>query len=220
MLDVVEKTEDERVQERANELFKEYKTETEKRQISSSENFDKSILTYASWALGISIAFLKDFIPIDVANMPYLLYISWFLFFVSIGLTTTSFLVSYKSLGLNLEFAHKYYIERNEEYLNRKNIFTVVVEWFNRISGFSFILGLIFTVVFASSNLEKAAMEKKMQRGIAQDGMPPSLMTKIMPTGDLNKGLTPSSMTKLPSTAPAPAPAPAPQSTPASKPAK
>lgn len=92
----VEQSDEEKQRKQALDLFNSFKIETEKRQISSSENFDKSVLTYASWAFGISIAFLKDFIPINVAKAPYLLYVSWIFFVSSIVLTTTSFLLSYK----------------------------------------------------------------------------------------------------------------------------
>lgn len=195
---------------RLDECYDKHKAETEKRQISSSENFDKSVLTYASWALGISIAFLKDFVPITIANVPCLLYISWYLFIISIGLTTSSFLISYKSLEISLDHAYKYYKERNQEYANKKSGYTKVVEWFNLISAVCFILGMIFTVIFASANLEKAAMSKKTIPGLGQDGMPPNLITKVLPPGDFTKGITPSGITKVTLPPPAP-PAPPPK---------
>jgi hypothetical protein len=200
-----EKTEEERYKEKREALYKDFKTETEKRQISSSENFDKSVLTYASWALGISIAFLKDFVPIDVASVPCFLYLSWMCFFGSIGLTTTSFLLAYKSLEIALVNAYKYYVECNDDYFNRTNFVAEIVKWSNTISGVCFILGLLFTLLFVSLNLEKAAMLKKPTRTVAQDGMPVSLMTKVPSSGEvLQKGLPPSAMQKAPSPPPAP----------------
>jgi hypothetical protein len=194
-------------EKKLDEYFDKHKAETEKRQISSSENFDKSVLTYSSWALGISIAFLKDFVPIDIANNAFLLYCSWYLFIISIGLTTVSFLVSYKSLEVSLKYAYEYYKNKNSEYADKTSYFTKTVEWFNYTSAFCFILGIAFTVIFASTNLEKAAMEKKVKRHIGQDGLPPSLMSKVVPPSkDFNKGITPSSMTKIPAPQPPPAP--------------
>lgn len=187
-------------------LFKDFKTETEKRQVSSSENFDKSILTYSSWALGISIAFLKDFIPITVANVPCLLYQSWILFTFSIAATTISFLLSYKGLELSLSHAVKYYLEENPDYFNKDNIYNKIVKNLNWASGASFILGLLFTLIFVMSNLEKSIMEKKS--GFAQDGLPTSLMTKVMPQGgDLTKGLNVPTMQQIPKPTAQPVPA-------------
>jgi hypothetical protein len=201
------KTEEEKDREKRESLYKDFKTETEKRQISSSENFDKSVLTYASWALGISIAFLKDFIPIDIASVPCFLYLSWICFFVSIGLTTASFLLAYKSLEIALVNAYKYYIESNDDYLNKNNFSAEIVKWSNTFSGICFVLGLVFTLLFVSLNLEKAAMQKKATRNLAQDGMPLNLMTKVHSEGtDLQKGLPPSAMQKV-----SPPPPPPPQ---------
>lgn len=201
------KTPEEKDAEIRQQLFKEFKTETEKRQISSSENFDKSILTYASWALGISIAFLKDFMPIDIAAVPCFLYLSWLCFFLSIGLTTISFALAYKSLALALENSYRYYIEKNDAFFNAKNYIAEIVKFCNFVSGTCFILGLVFTLAFVSLNLEKAAMEKRNGRNIAQDGMPPNLMTKVHSTGaDLQKGIPPSSMQKVPPPPPPPPP--------------
>lgn len=194
-------------EKKLDEYFDKHKAETEKRQISSSENFDKSVLTYSSWALGISLAFLKDFVPIDIANYAPLLYCSWYLFIVSIGLTTVSFLISYKSLEVSLKYAYEYYKNKNHEYADKTSFYTKTVEWFNYTSAFCFILGIAFTVIFASTNLEKAAMEKKSKHVIAQDGLPPSKMSKVAPpSNNFNKGITPSSMTKIPVPQPPPAP--------------
>ncbi len=198
--------EEKKRKEEIQKLFKDFKTETEKRQVSSSENFDKSILTYSSWALGISIAFLKDFIPITVAKVPCLLYQSWILFTFSIAATTISFLLSYKGLELSLSHAVKYYLEENHDYFNKDNIYNKIVKNLNWASGASFILGLLFTLIFVMSNLEKSVMEKKS--GFAQDGLPTSLMTKIMPQGsDLTKGLNVPTMQQIPKPTAQPAPA-------------
>lgn len=198
--------EEKKRKEEIQKLFKDFKTEIEKRQVSSSENFDKSILTYSSWALGISIAFLKDFIPVTVASFACLLYQSWVLFTFSIAATTISFLLSYKGLELSLSHAVKYYLEENEDYCNKDNVYNKIVKNLNWASGASFILGLLFTLIFVMSNLEKSVMEKKS--GFAQDGLPVNLMTKVMPQGgDLQKGLNTPTMQQIPKPTAQPAPA-------------
>jgi hypothetical protein len=174
------------------QLFKDFKTEIEKRQVSSSENFDKSILTYSSWALGISIAFLKDFIPITLAKFPSSLYWSWGLFCYAIATTTLSFLISYKGLELTLDHGEKYYLEDKAEYLNKGNIYNVVVKWINRTSGASFIIALILTVVFVSLNLEKSAVEKNRK--------PHEIVNKSVSKDEIiNKGLGAPAMQQRPS---------------------
>lgn len=186
--------------EEINKLFKDFKTETEKRQVSSSENFDKSVLTYSSWALGISIAFLKDFVPILQARAPISLYLSWIFFTLAIALTTTSFLVSYKGLEVSLAHAVKYYLEGDEEYFNKDNFYNNVVKWFNRISAACFLLGLVLTIIFVSANLEIASiMKSKNTSGITFDGLPAALMTKtVQSDNQFTKGLPAASMQKIP----------------------
>jgi hypothetical protein len=182
---------DKAYRDEVQKVFKDFKTEIEKRQVSSSENFDKSILTYSSWALGISVAFLKDFIPITVALAPMLLYISWALFCWAIGSTTISFLLSYKGLEQTLKHGEKYYLEEDDDYLNKDNNFNKAVKWLNWTSGASFIIALILTVVFVSLNLEKSVVEKNRKFN--------EVTTKVMPNGETsNKGLGAPAMQQRP----------------------
>lgn len=179
---------DEKRQEELNKLFKDFKTEIEKRQVLSSDNLDKSILTYSSWGLGISIAFLKDFVPITVANNASFLYWSWYLFSAAIALTTLSFLISYKGLDLSLRHAQEYYLKDNENFIDKKNYYNIIVLKSNIVCVILFLLALVFTIVFVSSNLEKSAIIKENEKmskidkvtktthGTAMDGLPVSLM--------------------------------------------
>ena len=52
-----------------HKLFKETYDELVKKQISNSENFDRSILTLSTSGLGISLAFIKDFVPLATARL-------------------------------------------------------------------------------------------------------------------------------------------------------
>jgi hypothetical protein len=180
----------EKRQDDINKLYAAFKAEIEKRQVSSSENFDKSILTYSSWALGISITFIKDFIPITVAKNPCYLYWSWYLFAAAIAITTISFLVSYKGLELSQKHGEKYFLEEDDAYLNRDNIFNIIVKKSNVLCAVIFLLALLFTIVFVASNLEPAAILKAKEKenmtkdtkkpqvisGIAMDGLPSVFM--------------------------------------------
>ncbi|NVD74921.1 hypothetical protein HUX88_31045 [Duganella sp. BJB1802] len=197
--------------EEATKIFATYKAEAEKRQLSSSENYDKSILTYSSGGLAVSLTFLKDFIPIKQASGAFLLYGSWLFFVIATGVTITSFLVSYKAQENSLLFAQKYYLEGNEEYFNKKSWSDHVTKWFNIISGITFVLALIFTSIFVSINLDKAGtMTEKttITRGIAQDGIGSPMMTKIQGSNDtLQRGVpTPAMQKIIPPSAPTPAP--------------
>jgi putative Mn2+ efflux pump MntP len=177
-------------------LYDKYWAEVQIRQRSSSENFDKSILTYSSSGLAISLTFLKDFVPAPVAKVwPSLLYGSWALFLLATSLTIISFLVSYRAQELSLKYAEAYLIHGDVNSQNRKSPLDVFIKWSNILSGGAFIVALILTSLFVGLNLEKRN-EMNLKKGIAQDGMP----TAIMPTvgSGFQKGMPTASMPLAP----------------------
>ena len=65
---------------------------------SSADSFDKSMLTLSSGALGVSLAFIKDIVPLEQASGVTLLVISWCLFAFCILITVGSFQFSIAAL--------------------------------------------------------------------------------------------------------------------------
>lgn len=138
--------------------------EARKRQLSSSENFDKSILTYSASGLALSLTFLKDFIPIGRAAYPYALYGSWACFLLSIMLTTLSFAVAYKAQSVAMDYYEKYYIDEIDEYFGKKSGYDKWLNRLNWVSGSSFIVAIVTTSLFIGVNLKTASeiLEKKL----------------------------------------------------------
>ena len=161
---------------------------------SSSENFDKSILTYSSGGLAISFTFLKDFIPVNEAVYVALLYTSWLCFVAATALTIISFLISYKAQELSISFAEEYFINGKEEFCNKQTWHSSGVKWFNILSGALFVVALIATSFFVKLNMEEKA--KTMEKKIVNDGMSPALTQKV--TGVTQRGLPAASMPKVP----------------------
>lgn len=64
----------------------------------ASLNYDKAVMTLSGGALGISITFLKDIVPMPLATTKILLYISWIAFAISLASILTSYLFSMASL--------------------------------------------------------------------------------------------------------------------------
>ena len=62
------------------ELFDEFKRKALEDEKSGTENFDKNLLTFSSGALGVSLAFIKDIVPLNKAVWVPCLYISWITF--------------------------------------------------------------------------------------------------------------------------------------------
>lgn len=74
------------------------------RQSSNTQMFDKAILTLSSAGLGVSLAFIKDIVPLDKAisvwglKTTIVLYVSWGLFVAAIVTTLYSFIASLQEL--------------------------------------------------------------------------------------------------------------------------
>lgn len=157
-------------------LFSEFVAETNKRELSGSENFDKSLLTLSSAGLALSIGFLKDFAPISGASALWAIYFSWVLFTIATLSTMVSFLVSAKAQSYHREIAHRAYIQGDTSAFAAPNAWGAWTPRLNVFSAVAFTLALIFTIGFIISNLERirAASSDKLvpvgtseQRGIS-----------------------------------------------------
>lgn len=179
--------------EEARSLYDKYWAEGQTRMRSSSENFDKSILTYSSSGLAISLAFLKDFVPIKNAVWPSILYSSWVCFVLATGLTISSFLISYKAQELSVSFAEKYLIKGDDTFYNKTTWRDKFIKWSNIISGAAFVVALIATSIFVGLNLDRKTDMSDKRIG-ALDGMPTAMMQKTTINSTETKGLPTASM--------------------------
>jgi len=189
-------------------LHTEITSEIRKRQVSSSENFDKSVLTLSSGGLAFSLGFLKDFVPINKAVGAWVLYTSWGGLTAATCLTMISFLVAAKSQDFQQALANAYYLQGDESAFTRRNPWDRATIWLNRVSGACFFVGVVLTTAFVAINLTRAQEMTDAKRTTANDGLPaPQLLQKVGPT-EVQRGLPAPTMTaKLPTQ---------PQSTPAS----
>jgi hypothetical protein len=190
-----------------------------KRQVSSSENFDKSVLTLSSGGLAFSLGFLKDFLPVSQAVWGWTLYVSWSALTAATVVTMLSFLAAAKAQDYKLASARLYYLDGDDSRLNDHRWDRAVI-WMNRVSGACFVVGVILTTVFVATNLERANDMKNQRPGIGQDGLPSPMMQKISNAGDLRRGLPSPAITPSSPARPVSAPAPAPASTTHSVPVK
>src|SRR5579885_1478933 len=62
---------------RAEELFDDFKKKALDDEKSGTESFDKNLLTFSSGALGLSLAFIKDIVPLSMAHWIACLFVSW-----------------------------------------------------------------------------------------------------------------------------------------------
>jgi hypothetical protein len=174
-----------------------------KRQLSNSENLDKAILTLSSAALGLSLTFLKDFVPSVQPAAAWLLYLSWYLFGCAVVVTVLSFLSSQRGIAKRLKQNEKYYLERNDRVLTETNFFADVTDWLSYLSAFVFISAVVCTIIFVQTNVERRTAMSKDAKGFGQDGAPVPNLQELQ-TPDAVKG------------APVPKPQPVPPAPPSS----
>jgi hypothetical protein len=181
--------------------YTEFRNEIYKRELSNSENFDKAILTYASGALAVSLAFLKDFVPIYKAKSPWLLYSSWAFFATCIAATVASYLFSQWGIKRQLASARKYYLEGLEDALNQKNMPASINDWLNVVSGVLFCGAIFMTTIFIGINAKEASMSDKKQTLI--EAAPVPGIERLIGSGDSveERAAPVPAITPLPSTA-------------------
>jgi hypothetical protein len=184
-------------------------TETRKdllaRQLSNSVQYDRAILSLSTGALGISLAFIKNIVPVSTVTHLGLLKGSWCLFGSAIILTVISFLVSQHAIKVQLLYAQAYYSDQKEEYRNKPNRYAGVTDYINYISGLCFVLAIIFTIVFVSINLgeDRTMANDKDSKVTSKYGATIPTMQPVQSTDIILKGAPVPTMQPVPATAPA-----------------
>ena len=202
-------------QELRLKLYAEARADLLKRQLSNSENADRAILSVSTAALGFSLAFLKDIVPLQDAIFPYLPYWSWAFFALSIVLTLLSFFSSQKAIDEQLVLAHRYYIDRDEEAISLRPTAAKLTDIFNKSGATSLVIGLLVTCAFVGVNLwkGKAVNERKQ----INEGASMPLMQRVPQGGALEqKGAPIPSLQAVPTNPQGGAPVPSLQKVPVS----
>jgi hypothetical protein len=119
----------------------------------SYEQFDKAVLTLSGGGLALSLAFIKEVVKPAEASYRWLLVVSWVLFGLSMLLTLVSFLLSQEALQLQLKDAAKYYLEGQNEYVEKPNVFSVWTRRSNIMAAGCLCLAVLVTILFAGINV-------------------------------------------------------------------
>jgi len=135
--------------------FKEHRERVWEDRQASADAFDKALLTFSSGALGLSLAFVKDIVPLAHAVHLKFLYASWACYLLCIVITIISFRLSIKAMDKQLVFLEEYYLKGKEAFLNPKNVWSDAVNLCAILGAGLFISGLFATVVFVYSNTVK-----------------------------------------------------------------
>ena len=167
-------------QKLCSKLYDETRADLLKRQLSNSENADRAVLSVSTAALGFSLAFLKDIVPLSDAHFVWMLYLLWLVFIFAIMVTVVSFSASQNAIAEQLKIAQRYYLERDDSAGLIENREAKKVEILNKSGAFFLLLGLIMTFVFVGVNLSKGKIMSNEITGIRIIGwMEPDFSLKL-----------------------------------------
>jgi hypothetical protein len=161
------------------QLYNDHKKQAWEDIQSSTDSFDQSLLTLSSGALGLSIAFIKDIVPLDRAIWLCLLYFSWASFGCCILITVISFQLAIATQREHLGFCWKFYVERDDSYRDKRGICSKWLRGCTIGAGSLFVVALACTIVFAVGNV--ARYSKMPKDTILQEGRAPISMTPVPP---------------------------------------
>ena len=136
-----------------NTMYSEYRRDLLGRQLSNAVQYDKAILSLSTGALGLSIGFIKDIVPLERALAIWLLILSWTLFGAAIIGTVVSYPIGQKAINVQLGYAEKYYLEKNDQYFKKRNPWSVAILCIGIVSSVAFVIAVILTIIFVSLNL-------------------------------------------------------------------
>jgi len=119
-----------------------------------ARSFDKSILTLATGALGITITFANKIVPEIKADTSYFIVITW----IGLGLSVVFTLISF----ISSQYACKSEIAILENTFHNKNggatnIASLITSFLNWTSIICFIIGAIYWGIFLFKNLNIGA---------------------------------------------------------------
>jgi hypothetical protein len=173
----------------------------------STSDFDKNLLALSSGALGISLGFIKDIVPLEQAIWLSLLYWSWFLFASCILATLSSFQFSVLAHVSHIGYLKKFLLDREDSYKDKQSWASKAVDVCTWTAAAGFFAGVALTLVFCYRNVERIHAMKNEKRTLATDGLKPFSMSptptnqettqKVVPS-DLQRGQKPSQMTPVP----------------------
>lgn len=141
----------------ARDLYLEHARKAWEAIYASSDQFDRSLLTLSSGAVGLSIAFIKILVPLrQAAGLPWL-YWSWGSFALCIIVTVASFPISITAQEKHLEYLEGYYIRRVDEYLEKakKCRWSKAIKFCSYGGGVLFLLGMGSMLWFAVENVRR-----------------------------------------------------------------
>ena len=153
--------------DRRQQLFDQLSAQARTDQQASSDSFDNNLLTYSSALLGLSLAFIKDIVPLSRAVWLPCLYVSWGLLALCILATIASFRFGIEAQKKQQDFLYEYYVNRKTEYFNKKSKWSIAVTVCAYIGAVTFFLAVVLTVFFSVRNVSYARTHAQQEHSEA-----------------------------------------------------
>ena len=178
-----------------------------------TDSFDKAMLTLSSAALGVSLAFIKDVVPLShIAWKPTLL-LSWIAFALCIIVTVISFRVSIRGHKQRRELLDEIYAKKNRTLAQnlRTSSWSKILTGCTWIALFLFLAGLVLTVIFVVKNVSSTGSVEDLKSSEAATAPCKEVRNYFMSDSDKVQKVPEPDFTRgrqIPKFAPAPTPQP------------
>jgi hypothetical protein len=140
--------------------------DTNKREMSNAETYDKALLTLSSVLLGLSLTFTQNVVPLSTSSCLWLLIGSWSLFALTITIVIASFIYGQHSFKRLKEGARKYFLEGETSANELSEQISNTIRNVNALSGISFITAILLFTIFVGINLSGGnIMNKDKKQG-------------------------------------------------------
>lgn len=156
----------------------------------SQNDYDKAIVTLSGGALAISLVFIKDVIGNNNPIHIWAVIMAWSMWAISISSVVISFFLSRLSMRKAIDQTD------NDDFSGGVGgIATKATQFFNGLSGLSFVFGIIFLIIFASYNFSNKPI--KIERKVVMSEKkgntppPPPKPPPSKPTQPLTEGTIP-----------------------------
>jgi len=117
------------------------------------EAFDRSVLTLSTATLSLSVGFVSNLVPIEDAELVWLLAGSWAGFALAILSTLVSFQTSRLAMDAQIDIANRLYLEDDDAAAGQVPVWARITGCLNWTSAVSFGAGVVATVVFVAVNV-------------------------------------------------------------------
>lgn len=157
---------------------------------SSQQEFDKAILTLSAGLLGVSLAFVKDIVPLPQAIALSLLYVSWGLSAGAILLTLISFWASKNAFNAQLGMLYEGYV--NPNHAPKATRAALITRWLTYGEGCCLMSAVALTVTFAILNVQNVNARRAKEDSVAE------MSKHSTPPGQEQRGVEPAKVIQVP----------------------